>query len=158
QVPTMGAEVHDLTNSTVDLTVGAGSSGSVVALLYFYNWKPGSKLRIEFQKIETATVMDGGGQGCKDVATFQNSPAPQMQNMCVSCHGGANQTAQNALDMKALTGQVNYATACQQALTKVTLNNKTQSPIIVTPVQKLNNHPFQVAGGNVTSYTNAMTT
>jgi hypothetical protein len=158
QVPTMGAEVHDLTNSTVDLTVGAGQSGSVVALLYFYNWKAGSKLRIEFQKIETAMVADGGMSGCKDVATFQNSAAPQLVNMCVSCHGGANQTAQNAMDLKALTGQVNYATACVQAHNKINFNNKAQSPIIVTPVQKLNNHPFQVAGGNVTTYTNAMTT
>jgi hypothetical protein len=157
-VPTMGNEITDLTNSTVDLTVGAGQMGSIVAIDYFYNWKAGSKLRIEFQKIESATVADGGGMmgSCKDVATFQSSAAPQLQQMCVGCHGGANQTAQNAMDLKALTGQVNYATACSQARLKIDFNNKPASPIIATPVQKLNNHPFQVA--NAQAYTAAMTT
>jgi hypothetical protein len=83
--------------------------------------------------------------GCKDVATFQNSAAPQLQQMCVSCHGGNNQTATNAMDLKSLTGQVNFANACNQARNKVNLGNKAQSPIIVTPVQKLNNHPFPAA-------------
>lgn len=157
-VPAMGSEIHDLTNSTVDLTVGAGQSGSIVAIDYFYNWQAGSKVRIEFQKIESATVADGGGmQGtCKDVATFQSSAVPQLQQMCVGCHGGNNQTAQNAMDLKALTGQPNYATACSQARLKINFNNKAQSDIIITPVQKLNNHPYQVA--NATTYTNAMTT
>jgi hypothetical protein len=74
----------------------------------------------------------------------------------VSCHGGANQTATNNLDLKALTGQVNYANACAQARLKINFANKPASPIIATPVQKLNGHPFQVANGQ--AYTTAMTT
>jgi hypothetical protein len=158
-VPTMGAEVHDLTNSTVDITVGAGQSGSIVALLYFYNWKAGSKLRIEFQKIESAVVPDGGGMmsGCKDTATFQNSAAPQLQQ-CLGCHGGNNQQATNAMDLRGLTGQINYANACAQARFKINFGNKAQSPIIVTPVQQLNNHPYRVPTANAAAYTNALTT
>lgn len=157
-VPTMGNEITDLTNSTVDLTVAASGTGSIVAIDYFYNWKAGSKLRIEFQKIESATVADGGGMmsGCKDVATFQASAAPQLMQLCVSCHGGNNQTATSNLDLKALTGQVNYATACTQARLKINFQNKPASPIIATPVQKLNGHPYQVA--NAQTYTNALTT
>jgi len=158
-VPTMGSEIVDTTFSTTDLTVGAGQSGSISPVYYFYNWQAGSKLRVEFQKIESATGgggMDGGAQsGCKDVATFQSSAAPQLQQ-CLGCHAGNNAQATNALDLKALSGQVNYGTACSQARFKINFANKAASPIIVDPRDKLNNHPFQVPGGNAQAYTNGL--
>jgi hypothetical protein len=157
-VPSMGAEVHDLSNSTVDVTAGAGTSKTINSILYFYNWQAGSKLRIEFQKIETATVMgsDGGMQsGCKDVPTFQSSAAPQLQQ-CLGCHGGNNAQATNALDLKALTGQPDYAAACTQARFKINFQNKPQSPIVVDPRDKLNNHPYQVPAGNANAYTTGL--
>jgi hypothetical protein len=159
-VPTMGSEVHDLSNSTVDISAPAGGSKTIVAIDYFYNWKAGSKVRIEFSKIENATVNgDGGGivVGCKDVMDYQNSAAPQF-NACLGCHGGNNAMAQNALDMKALTNPINYGTACSQALFKVNLQNRAQSSIIVTPRDQLNNHPYKVPAMNAQTFTNALLT
>lgn len=158
-VPAMGSEVHDLSNSTVDVTAAAGGTKMINSILYFYNWQAGSKLRIEFQKIESATVMGGDGgmqSGCKDTATFQASAAPQLQQ-CLGCHAGNNGQATNALDLKALSGQVNYAQACSQARFKINFQNKAQSPIIVTPRDKLNGHPYQVPGGNANAYTTGLT-
>jgi hypothetical protein len=160
-VPTMGTSMVDTTFSTTDMTVAAGQTSAIAPVYYFYNWQNGSKLRIEFQKIESATGgggMDGGAQsGCKDVATFQSSAVPQLQQ-CLGCHAGNNAQATNALDLKALSGQVNYATACGQARFKINFNNKAASPVITTPRDKLNNHPFQVPGGNAQAYTNGLTT
>ena len=80
EVPASGPEVDNTDYSTTDLTVGAGASGQISPVFYFQNWVAGSKLKIEFQKIETATVQGGGDAGssttCKDLTTFQNSAVP----------------------------------------------------------------------------------
>lgn len=156
--PTMGSSTVDTTFSTADVTVSAGQTQSLAPVYYFYNWQQGAKLRLQFQKIESATGggMDGGSQsGCKDVATFQSSAAPQLQQ-CLGCHAGNNAQATNALDLKALSGQVNYANACAQARFKINFGTKAASPIITTPRDKLNNHPFQVNAGNANAYTNGL--
>jgi len=70
--------------------------------------------------------------GCKSVATFTSSAAPELQkDGCVGCHSGANATAKNALDLTNVG--TNDTAACAQALAKVNLANKAQSVIIQAP-------------------------
>jgi hypothetical protein len=70
--------------------------------------------------------------GCKSVATFASSAAPELQkDGCVGCHSGANTTAKNALDLTSVG--VNNGAACTQALAKVNLGDKAQSVLIQAP-------------------------
>jgi hypothetical protein len=70
--------------------------------------------------------------GCKSVATFTSSAAPELQkDGCVGCHSGANATAKNALDLTSVG--TNDTAACSQALAKVNLANRAQSVIIQAP-------------------------
>jgi len=70
--------------------------------------------------------------GCKSVATFTSSAAPELQkDGCVGCHSGSNARAKSALDLTSVG--TNDAAACTQALTKVNLANKTQSILIQSP-------------------------
>jgi hypothetical protein len=81
--------------------------------------------------------------GCKSVATFTSSAAPELQeDGCVGCHSGANATARRALDLTAVG--TNDTAACAQALAKVDLANKAQSTIIQAPA---GTHPHM--GGKV---------
>ena len=158
-VPTKGAEVVDTTFSTVDISVPAGGTATIGALFYFFNWTTGSKVRIQFQKIETATVASsdaGVSGGCKDVTTFQNSAAPTLIAQCVGCHGGNNGNATAALDLSKLSGAPNYALACTQAHFKINLANKPQSNLLLAPLNGSGlNHPVKpfasTASGGYTS-------
>src|ERR1700677_4324414 len=70
--------------------------------------------------------------GCKSVATFTSSAAPELQkDGCLGCHSGANATAKSALDLTSVG--TNDTVACAQALAKVNLANKAQSVIIQAP-------------------------
>lgn len=152
QVPTSGQEIDNTDFSTADLTVAAGASGQISPVFYFPNWTPGSKLKIEFQKIETATVQSsdaGTSTTCKDLTDFMNSAAPSMKTNCTSCHGGSNQQATSSMDLSALANN-NYATACTQARTQVNAGNLAQSNILLAPLQQVN-HPVKVFGSNTST-------
>ena len=153
EVPTAGSEVDNTDYSTLDLTVGAGASGQISPVFYFQNWVAGSKLKIEFQKIETATVQGGGDAGtgttCKDVTTFQNSAAPSLKANCTSCHAGNNANATNSMNLTALNSN-DYATACTQARTQVNLQNLGGSNILAAPLQQVT-HPVKVFASNTST-------
>ena len=158
-VPTTGTEVVDTTFSTVDISVPAGGTATIGSLFYFFNWTSGSKVRVQFQKIDKATVAGsdaGVAGGCKDVTTFQNSAAPTLISTCVSCHGGNNGNATAALDLSKLSGAPDYAAACTQAHFKLNLANKTQSNLLLAPLNGSGlNHPVKpfasTAAGGYTS-------
>jgi mono/diheme cytochrome c family protein len=157
-VPTTGPEVVDTTFSTVDISVPAGGTATIGALFYFFNWTSGSKVRVQFQKIEKATVSGdaGASSGCKDVTTFQNSAAPTLISTCVSCHGGGNGNATAALDLSKLSGTPDYGAACTQAHFKLNLANKAQSNLLLAPLNGSGlNHPVKpfasTASGGYTS-------
>jgi len=79
--------------------------------------------------------------GCKSVASFTSSAAPELQkDACVGCHSGP--TAKGAFDLSSIG--TDNAAACAQALTKVNLANKAQSIIIRAPT---GTHPHM--GGKV---------
>jgi len=144
-VPSSGPEVDNTDFSTTEMSVAAASSSSVTPVFYFSNWAAGAKLKLQFEKIEPATVAGsdaGTGTSCKDVTTFQNSAAPTLKSQCVSCHGGGNGTATASMDLTALNNN-DYASACTQAHTQVNLANKTQSNILLAPLQQVN-HPTKV--------------
>ena len=149
QVPGTGPEIDNTDFSTTDLTVAAGASGQISPVFYFQGWTPGSKLKIEFQKIETATVQGsdaGAATTCKDLTDFQNSAAVSMKANCTSCHGGSNQQATSSMDLSALAKN-DYATACTQARTQVNAGNLAQSNVLLAPLQQVN-HPVKVFGSN----------
>jgi hypothetical protein len=153
QVPGSGPEVDNTDFSTLDMTVASGASGQISPVFYFPSWTPGSKLKIEFEKIEGATVQgsDAGTSTttCKDLTDFQNSAAPSMKANCTSCHAGNNANATNSLNLTALNNN-DYATACTQARTQVNLNNLGQSNILLAPLQQVN-HPVKVFGSNTST-------
>jgi len=149
------APIKDKNFSAADLTINAGATGNFDAPYFFFNWVAGSKLEVQFTKIETATGTGDGGSvqtGCKSVATFQSSAAPELINTCVGCHGGNNMNATNALDLSKLKGNIDYAGACGQALFKVNTTNKTQSNILLAP---LNGSGLNHGGGKPYGSTNS---
>jgi hypothetical protein len=149
QIPASGPEVDNTDYSTTDLTVAAGASGQISPVFYFQNWVVGSKLKIEFQKIETATVQGsdaGSSTTCTDLTDFMNSAAVSMKANCTSCHGGSNPQATSSMDLTALATN-NYATACTQARTQVNTGNLANSNILLAPLQQVN-HPVKVFGSN----------
>ncbi len=119
--------------SNLDQSVGAGQTATMgPGTLLLTGFATGNKLRIEFVGLKASTaVADAGTGGCKSVATFTSSAAPQLQSLCVSCHGGGNAGATGAMDLSALAND--KAKACAQALNKVNTANKAQSAIIVRP-------------------------
>jgi hypothetical protein len=145
-VPASGPEVDNTDFSTTEMSIASGTSSQISPVFYFTGWVSGSKLKIQFSKIEAATVAgsDGGTTqtACKDLNTFTNSAAPTLKNQCVSCHGGGNGTATSSMDLTALNNN-DYATACTQAHTQVNTANKTQSNILLAPLKQVN-HPVQV--------------
>jgi hypothetical protein len=149
EVPASGPEVDNTDYSTTDLTVAAGASGQISPVFYFQNWVPGSKLKIEFQKIETATVQGsdaGTSTTCKDLTDFQNSAAVSMKANCTSCHGGSNAQATSSMDLTALAKN-DYATACTQARTQVNTTTLSNSNVLLAPLQQVN-HPVKVFASN----------
>jgi len=152
QVPGSGPELDNTDYSTTDLTVAAGASGQISPVFYFQNWVPGSKLKIEFQKIETATVQSsdaGASTTCKDLTTFTNSAVPSLKANCTSCHAGGNGNATNAMNLTALNSN-DYATACTQARTQVNLTTKANSNILQAPLQQVT-HPVKVFASNTST-------
>jgi hypothetical protein len=143
--------------SNVDDSAGAGKSialGVGTYLLTGFKWAATDKISIEFAKVESATVTaidGGGGGGCKNVAGFQNIAGlfqgqVVQPNCTAACHktGGGGD---GALDLNGLAmSPPDFAGACAQALTKVTLANKAQSPLILHPTGQMGNH-----GGGVVS-------
>jgi hypothetical protein len=140
----------------VDSTFAAGSTsqlGAGSAIFTGWKWDPANKLKIAFPKLEPGTAQDGGlAGGCKSVTTFQNSAAPVLRGQggitpnCIGCHAGSNGAATNNLNLTALSGaNPDFATACNQALSKVNLTNKLQSPIYVHVTTGAGTH----AGGAV---------
>lgn len=148
------APVVDKNFSAADLTINAGATGNLDTPYFFFNWVAGSKLEVQFTKIETTTGSDAGvtQSGCKSVATFQSSAAPELINTCVGCHGGGNANATNAMDLSKLKGQIDYAGACQQALFKVNTANHAQSNILLAP---LNGSGLNHNGGKPYGSTNS---
>jgi hypothetical protein len=145
ELPATGPEVDNTDFSTLDLTVAAGASGQISPVFYFPSWTPGSKLKIEFEKIESATVTGsdaGSTTTCKDLTDFQNSAAVSMKANCIACHGGGNATATSSMDLTALNSN-DYATACTQARTQVNTVTLSQSNVLLAPLQMVT-HPVKV--------------
>jgi len=152
QVPGTGPETDNTDFSTTDMSIAAGASGQISPVFYFPNWVPGSKLKIEFQKIETATVQGsdaGASTTCKDLTTFTNSAVPSLKANCTSCHGGSNANATNSMNLAALATN-DYATACTQARTQVNLTTKANSNILQAPLQQVT-HPVKVFASNTST-------
>ena len=152
QVPGSGPEIDNTDYSTTDLTVAAGASSQISPVFYFQNWVVGSKLKIEFQKIQTATVQGsdaGSSTTCKDLTDFQNSAAPSMKANCTSCHAGGNTSATNSMNLTALNNN-DYATACTQARTQVNLTTQAQSNVLLAPLQQVT-HPVKVFASNTST-------
>jgi hypothetical protein len=141
--------------SNVDQRVAAGKTAPLGAgRLILTDWAASNKMRITFTTLEPTQIeADAGlGGGCKSQATFDSSAVPAIQStQCLTCHQGQNQAATNALNLSTLA--TDRAAACAQALTKVNLANKPQSPIILH-VSGGTTHPFTVP--DATAWRNAM--
>ncbi len=161
-VPPKGAEATNTTFSTSDVTVPAGGTATIGSVLYLFNFPTGGKIRIQFQKIEAATVSGtdaggGGGNGCKSLTDFTTSAKPVLQANCTSCHGGNNGNATSALDMSKVG--TDDSAACTQARFKINLTNKTQSNLLLAPLANSGlNHPVKPFGNTGSAgYQNLLT-
>jgi cytochrome c553 len=155
-IPQQGAELPDTSFSNADQTIDPGQTATLQpGMLILTAWSAGARMRIEFTKIEAVqptTGADGGGPtggGCKAVAQFQSDAVPVIQqNGCLSCHntGGSGNAA---LDLSALAANPpDYATACNQALTRANPQNPPQSDIVLAPTGGVANHPFKNASSS----------
>jgi len=152
-IPQQGAELPDTSFSNADQSIEPGQTATLEpGMLILTDWSAGARMRIEFTRIEavqpTAGADGGGvtGGGCKAVAQFQADAVPVIQqNGCLNCHdtGGSGN---GALDLSALAANPpDYATACNQALTRADPQNPPQSDIVVAPTGGVANHPFKNA-------------
>jgi hypothetical protein len=158
-VPAMGANQNDPvdTFSTVDLTLASAESAPLgTGDLFLFKWDDTNKMKIAFTTLEPATPPADAGMttgGCKSVTTYTSSAVPEIQkDGCLGCHAGSNGNATSALDMTQV-GKDNTM-ACAQALNKVTLTNKPQSPIIQAPAGNLTHTGGKVA--DTAAYTTAL--
>jgi hypothetical protein len=141
--------------SHVDQTVGAGQTATLgPGTLLLHGFAQGNRLRVRFARLvpATAVTLDAGAGGCKSDTTFRSSASPQLQNLCVACHGGNNVAATGAMDLRLLASDP--PKACAQALTKVNTANKAQSPLLLRP-RAASGHP-EVNGFNQETHDVAM--
>src|SRR5262249_13839641 len=85
-IPAQGPEIEDRSFSNADQTIAAGQTATLnPGTLILTNWPAGAKMRIEFTKLESATVSDAGVSGaCKSVTTFTANAVPAIQaNTCL---------------------------------------------------------------------------
>jgi len=142
--------------SNIDDTAGAGKTISVgpgTFVLTGFKWQTTDKLQLEFAKVGSGTITatDGGTVGCKNVAGFQAIAGLFKGNVVTpSCTAGCHKaggSGDGALDLDGLVqGTADYAAACNQALTKVSLANKSKSAIRLHPCGESGSH-----GGGVVS-------
>jgi len=104
--------------------------------LILTNWAPEAKLGLGFETCSpwTENGGDGGGGGgitggCNDVTAFEDNAAPQLQQRCVSCHGGNNAQATAAVDMSDLA--TDSAAACAQVKNRVNLTTPNSSQVFI---------------------------
>ena len=128
------------------------------------NWAVDGKLSIVFEKIELYTMSTGNGgggstssgSGCKALTDFTTSAAPQFQQRCFGCHGGANAMAMAAVDMSQLMS--NAGVACAQIKARVKPTDAANSQIFITTDPAGNAaHPFKF-GGSTTQFNSFKTT
>jgi hypothetical protein len=143
--------------SNFDDSIPAGMSDPLgTGDLFLFDWQDSNKLKIAFTNLESKVVAVDAGMtgGCKSVATFTSSAVPGIQKEnCLTCHAGSNAGATGALDLSQL-GKDNTM-ACAQALNKVTLSNKPQSPLIQAPAGNLTHQGGKVP--DTAAYTTAIT-
>jgi cytochrome c553 len=130
---------------STSLSLGSGT-------LILTNWAPEAKLGLAFETCApwTENGGDGGGGGgitggCNDVTSFDDNATPQLQQRCVSCHGGSNPQATAAVDMSDLA--TDSAAACAQVKNRVNLTTPANSQVfIVTDPGGNAAHPFKFNG------------
>lgn len=158
-IPANGPAKNDPvdTFSNLDVSIPAGQSAPLgTGDLFLFDWQDSNKVKIAFTDLEAKVVSADAGTtgGCKSVATFTSSAVPGIQKEnCLTCHAGSNAGATSALDLSQL-GKDNTM-ACAQALNKVTLSNKPQSPLIQAPAGNLTHQGGKVP--DTAAYTTAIT-
>jgi hypothetical protein len=133
-------------NVKLDVAPNANSmiNGGTAA---FVGFVPTDKISISF-KVVSPFVPNMGMpvSGCKVVSTFTAMVAPKLNQFCNSCHGGANQGAQSAVNMMGVanTGDMNAMTMVCNAIYSVTnLTDIPNSAVLLTPaIGGGTNHPF----------------
>jgi hypothetical protein len=135
---------------TIDMDLAQGMSAPIGSgLLLLENVPAGAELSVSFKKIGPSTGAGTGTlTGCKVVASFTTNAKPQLSTNCVSCHGGSNASASNALDMTMVndTSTTGQTTACGQVLGRVNLTTPALSDVLVQPDPASGSaHPFHFA-------------
>jgi hypothetical protein len=146
--------------SNTDVTLPGGATSPVppgtVILTGFDPWVATDKLRIEAYKLEKGTIGEASTPpACKSPTLFQSMVAANFTGggdsaplVCTNCHG-KNGSGQGALDLSALQGTPDYATACAAVLNKIvkTPGSEGTSLIITKPAIAGTSH----VGGKVTA-------
>ena len=108
------------------------------------------RLSIAFTRLEK---YEGPGQmtgGCKAVSDFTMFAQPTLAQRCVSCHGGGNNTATNALDLRKVadTAMAAQVAACAQVRNRVNANDPASSSIFTVTRPGGQGHPFRFPDQN----------
>jgi hypothetical protein len=150
--------------TALKLNVGPGKTSPIdVGTVDFDGFAPTDMVEIHF-KVLTAFKPDTGGtqNDCKALPQFKTNAMPELNNNCFSCHGGANPTAQAAMDLSnlaATTDDSKLLLACDQVRSRINTTAPDQSGFYVTPVSAAN-HPFKfpnpTSGETFTTYKTAM--
>ena len=157
-----GEERRDTSFSNADQSFAAGQTSTLnPGLLILTGWSQEDRMRIEFTKLEGATVtQDAGadsgpsttGGGCKSVGLFTANAVPAIQaNGCLNCHNTGG-SGNGAMDLSALMSQpADDARACAQALARISPSDPAKSDIILAPTGGVANHPFKGASPSFVS-------
>jgi mono/diheme cytochrome c family protein len=126
----------------------AGASRLEGGAAVFVQFDPSKPISVAFQVIEAYRPEGGGGGGgCKDLQGFSDNAAGPLNNNCVSCHGGSNANATNAMNLSGLVGNADVQTACNETLLKSNKDDPPTSSIFVsTDPNQGAAHPFKFNG------------
>jgi hypothetical protein len=114
----------------------------------FVGFAPTDMIELHF-KILTAFKPDTSGtkpDGCKMLPSFKTNAQAQLNTNCASCHGGANPTAQAAMDLSniAATTDDKILLACNQVRSRINFQTTDQSGFYLAPDPgNATNHPFK---------------
>lgn len=133
----------------VDQTIPNAQSAALGPGIVILNNVVGmDQLSIAFATIEPSGMAMMPMGGCKSVADFTASAQPAFSSQCVSCHGGANDTSTNALDMRKMNdlSMGAQSAACAQARNRINPAQPAMSQIFLsTAPASMANHPFKFA-------------
>jgi hypothetical protein len=117
----------------------------------FIGFEPTDPMAIDFGSAGPYQAGSGSGSGsgsasgCQQIGSFVTNAQGPLSTNCASCHGGANQAAQSAMDLSNINGSgSDLLAACDQVYSRINFQDIADSGFFLAPnPQSALTHPFK---------------